>query len=946
MRLVLFFNTSRFCIFETMKKLLLFFIGFFTLQASAQITVSGTAIDTEKKPVAEVTVFVTLVKDSTLVNYATTDTGGKFSLSLKPVNDSVTITLSLMGYKDKVYTYPKLTQNTDLGRINLEEDSNLLSEIVIVTDAPVRVKNDTLEFNASSFKVRPDANVEALLKQLPGVEIDADKNITVNGKKVSQILVNGKPFFNKDGSVALQNLPAELIKKVQVTDLKTKTEEFSGRKAQSDDASINLTIDEDKNKGLLGKIMAGYGTDERYESSGMLNYFKGDRRITILASSNNINSASFSMDEVFDNMGRGRSQFLSFGGRGGGAGLGSFLFGSNQGITRSNLLGFTYADQFFKDLETNASYYLNDSHKENQNRSRIENLLPDGTFITESDRKQKTDNLSHNANFTLEYKINPTTKVFIQPSITTNKNRSVTEEQSVSKDMDGNLFNESNGRSVTDMDSFSFSNSIEFNKKLDKNGKNLSIEFDNDNSKTTGLGRTESATYFYQGQQEDDIRNQQEISRNTSDTYTTTINYSQPIVKDTYVDLGYTFEYNNQTDRLHTYNFDETANDFSSFNERLSNETHTTITTSTPFAGFNIQSEKVYWNLRSGVNIAKLNANAGYMGQEYSVDRKFLTPFIRANFRYKFTASDFLFARYNYNVTNPSAMQILDYERLNDPLNTYIGNADIDQAKNHSLTLGYRSNNFQLRKGWSIFLSADYYESQIAVSTVFDENRKRTTTYQNVEGAYNISANGDWYKSKKWEAHTVRFGLSTRISYALEKGFTNGVLYDAQTIGITPRAYLNWDYGDFLTVSPSYSLSYNHSEFNNYQLTDTDYVVHNAMLQTTTYWPENWTWGNDFTYTYNSRLTGGFRKDFFLWNTSLAYTFLNKALTAKVKVYDILNQNLGISRTVSATAIVDQENTVLKRYVMFSLTYKFDRFGTGKQNSRNERREGFRVIRR
>lgn len=229
MRLVLFFNTSRFCIFEIMKKLLLFFIGLFTLQASAQITVSGITTDTEKKPVAEVTVFVTQVKDSALVNYTTTDAGGKFTLSLKPVNDSVSITLSLMGYKDKVYTYPKLTQNTDLGKINLEEDSNLLSEIVIVTDAPVRVKNDTLEFNASSFKVRPDANVEALLKQLPGVEIDADKNITVNGKKVSQILVNGKPFFNTDGSVALQNLPAELIKKVQVTDLKTKTEEFSGR---------------------------------------------------------------------------------------------------------------------------------------------------------------------------------------------------------------------------------------------------------------------------------------------------------------------------------------------------------------------------------------------------------------------------------------------------------------------------------------------------------------------------------------------------------------------------------------------------------------------------------------------------------------------------------------------------------------------------------------------
>src|SRR5690606_11931928 len=152
----------------------------------------------------------------------------------------------------------------------------------------------TLEFNASSFKVRPDANVETLLKQLPGVEIDEDGKITVNGKEVNQILVNGKPFFDKDGKIALQNLPANIINKVQVTDTKTKKEEISGDKASGNNSSINLTIDEDKNKGVMLKAMAGYGTDERYESSLMLNYFKGDARLSILGSSNNINSVGFS----------------------------------------------------------------------------------------------------------------------------------------------------------------------------------------------------------------------------------------------------------------------------------------------------------------------------------------------------------------------------------------------------------------------------------------------------------------------------------------------------------------------------------------------------------------------------------------------------------------------------------------------------------------------------
>src|SRR5690606_28368241 len=128
--------------------------------------------------------------------------------------------------------------------------SSDLEGVLIVGSPPIRVKTDTLEFNAGSFKVRPDANVEALLKELPGVEIDDEGKISVNGKEVNQILVNGKPFFDTDGSIALENLPAEIINKVQVTDTKTKREELSGARASSNNATINLTIDEDKNRGI------------------------------------------------------------------------------------------------------------------------------------------------------------------------------------------------------------------------------------------------------------------------------------------------------------------------------------------------------------------------------------------------------------------------------------------------------------------------------------------------------------------------------------------------------------------------------------------------------------------------------------------------------------------------------------------------------------------------
>src|SRR5699024_9682028 len=137
---------------------------------------------------------------------------------------------------------------------------------------------------------------------------DEEGKITVNGKEVNQILVNGKPFFDKDGKIALQNLPADIINKVQVTDTKTKKEELAKEKASSNEATINFTIDEEKNKGIMLKLLAGYGTEDRYESSMLFNYFKGESRLSVLGSSNNINSVGFSMNEIFDNMGGGRSR--------------------------------------------------------------------------------------------------------------------------------------------------------------------------------------------------------------------------------------------------------------------------------------------------------------------------------------------------------------------------------------------------------------------------------------------------------------------------------------------------------------------------------------------------------------------------------------------------------------------------------------------------------------
>jgi hypothetical protein len=285
----------------------------------------------------------------------------------------------------------------------------------------------------------------------------------------------------------------------------------------------------------------------------------------------------------------------------------------------------------------------------------------------------------------------------------------------------------------------------------------------------------------------------------------------------------------------------------------------------------------------------------------------------------------------------PSAREILPVEDLANPLNTYIGNPNLDLTKSHGIYLSYRDFDYATRSGYGTYTGGNFYDNQVVSSVSYDANRKRTTTYENVSGTYNSWIGAYWNKSIKREGHKYRFELRANNNFGLSKGFTDGQLYSAKSYSFSPRASFTYEYGELLTINPSYNYSYNRTSYTNYVVDAASNFTHKFNLQVTSYWPKNWTFGNDFGYNYNSNIADGFKKDFYLWNTSLSYSFFEKKLMAKVKVYDLLNQNQSATRTISATSIRDEENIVLKRYVMFSLTYKLEKFAGKEKKSTGNR---------
>ena len=904
-----------------MTKLYSYFLFFFVCwAASAQnsIIVKGTVVDINTQlPLEMATVYFTTVKDSTIIEYATTDKNGFFSINMKKIDKPVFLKVNYMGYQPFFEEEKGITENKDFGKLYLLESVNALDNVVIKTEAaPITIKKDTLEFNAASYKVRPDSNVETLLKQLPGFDVDNNGKITVNGREVNQFLVNGKTFFDKDGAIALKNLPAEIIKKVQVSDYKTKKEELSKQESTSDYSSVNITIDEKKNKGFFGKVLGGYGSDDRYESSLIMNFFKNKQKISVLASSNNINSTGFSMDDVFDNMGGGRNS------RGGGA----QNSGSGKGITQSHLAGINYSDDWTEDLEFMSSYNFSNSINKNNSKSEQTSFLPTGNIRTLADATTRNENTGNNANFQLEYKINPTTRLVIAPKLNQSRSNNRASSSSFSEDENGNELNESTSDSYTEGSNTNFTNSINFNKAFDKKARNLSFVFNNSNSKNDSDGFNVSETIFYQDNKPNDERNQNSKNNTSNDAYSFDVEYTEPVTDSLRIRFGSDFDWASTVNDLKTFDFEAGTQSYTSLNESLTNYTSSRESSISPKMGLTWQKSKFTLNMNSRTSIVGYDNHSLYLNQQTDLNRKYVLPFGNVQLRYKFSRSKNLTFKYDYSNALPSATQLMPVVNLTNPLNTITGNPDLNPIEKNSATIDFKNFDFRTRAGYSVYARADYYNNDVVSTSIYDDSGKRTTTYVNISGTYMTSVGANWNQSIKRDAHVLRYGLGLAGSYSFDKGFTNAVLYNAKSAIVTPKAYLTYEYGDVLTISPSYSLSYNETKYENYSRDASSNVIHRVNLQTTTYWPSNLIFGNDFGYTYNSSISSDFKKDFYLWNTSLSYGFFDKKLYAKIKVYDVLNQNQSATRTISSTSIRDEENTVLKRYVMFSLAYKIGNF--------------------
>ncbi|MGL5317477.1 MAG: carboxypeptidase-like regulatory domain-containing protein, partial [Bacteroidales bacterium] len=335
--------------------LLLLFFAISTF-ASGQIHITGTVMETRSNlPLTSATVSITKDGSTDKPFYATTDPDGKFSIQKVP-QGSYLLKITFIGFKSYQKKFKSLPENGKLGSFYLQEESIELNEVVAQGRATrATQKEDTLTYNASAFKTMAGSSTEQLLAKMPGIVVDGS-GVQAQGEQIKKILVDGKPFFEGDPTLALRNLPADLVESIEVFDKMSEQAEFAGFDDGNSQKTINIRTRAQNKAKQFGRASAGYGTEDRYQLNGSYNYFKGDRRITLLGMSNNINQQNFSQEDIAGAMG---------GGRRGGGGSG-FMIGQLPGITNTTALGMNYSDQWGEKIKVTGSYFFNRSKNDEE----------------------------------------------------------------------------------------------------------------------------------------------------------------------------------------------------------------------------------------------------------------------------------------------------------------------------------------------------------------------------------------------------------------------------------------------------------------------------------------------------------------------------------------------------------------------------------------------------
>ena len=935
-------------------------------QSRTRGTVSGTVIDKEdNSAVMSATVQLLSLPDSTMVTGNVTNTNGYFSLSARP--GKYVLKISFVGYlsylKEIQLTSAKPSLN--VGKVLLGSDAVMLKEAVITAEAPqVTVSGDTLGYSASAYRTSEGAMLEELVKKLPGAEVDDDGNVKINGKEVKKLMVDGKEFFGGDVKTGLQNLPVNMIEKINAYDRQSDNARITGIDDGEEETVLDLTVKKGMNQGWIGNFDLGGGTEDRYSLSGNINRFASgggkSSQFSLIGRVNNVNDRRF----------------------GGGGGP---MWRRNNGLTTSKEVGGNYAMETEK-FEFGASVRYN--YRDNDVRSigQVENFLPTGNSSFANSRsasRTKNDNL--NAHLRMEWRPDSLTTFFMRGGLSWGKTESASEsltatfnsdpyavvidpnkfldfDSEANEELDKIRVNASDNGSMSESKSLSANGNMQLTRKLNDKGRNVTLRLIGSYSDGENDRFSNTQTRYYIGGDGIPTFNEDTIRRyitTPTNNYNlgTEVSYSEPLADRVYLQFSYRFQYGYSESDNSTYNmpFGWVLSDGlpGQFSQHQSEWLDPEQSKYAEYKRFNHDARVTFrvnrqtWRLSAGVALRPQNTKLSYKKGDFQTDttRNVFNFSPEVDFRYQPQRQTQLRFSYRGRTSDPSMENLLPITDNSNPLNIRTGNPGLKPSFTHNMNMHF--NTFNMDKQRGIFSALNGSFTQNAISNIRKYNDATggwTTMPENINGNWNVFGMfgmNTALKNKKFTIDTF-----TNASYNNNVGYvTTGEMKDAQkntTTNLSLGERVGGRYrNDWLEIGLNGSLNYTFEKDKLNPENNQEPYTFSYGGNVQIYAP----WGTTISTNMTNQARRGYsdtsmNRNELIWNAQVAQSFLKGALTLSFEWNDILREQSNITRSLTSSGRSVYTYNGVNSYGMVRLIYRLNIFGSKEAREAMQNRRG------
>ena len=926
-------------------------------------SISGRIIDSKTgEALTGVNIVAASVADSTLQFGEASNNEGRFNFVVRRAG-AYKVKLSFIGYVSIVKNVQVASSPVELGLIEMEFDTMLLDEVrVEAVQERVQVRGDTTVFNAAAFKVNPDATAEDMMAKLPGVVV-SDGSVTAQGETVKRVLIDGKEFFGSDPAAALKNLPAEIISKIEVYDRQSDQAQFTGFEDENTEKTINIVTLTGKSNGQFGKVYGGYGSEDRYIGGGNLNIFDGDRRISIIGMSNNVNQQNFAIDDLLGVTGQvtghggsgggppgaprgggGGGRDGGGGGRGGdsggfsrGGGAGDFLVGNQGGLNTTHALGVNYGDKWGDKLTVSGSYFFNAS--DNTSASLLDReyyLTGDASQFYNQSSTGSSDNTNHRFSGRATYTIDAKNSLIFTPRLSTQSNTASSYLFGANVLDTAEMLSQTTNNYVSDNTGYNASASLLYRRGFEKRGRTITVNLSASSNTSKGKNSQLSNNLFFADGSNDQLIDQKTNSDILGTSYSARLTYTEPVGETGQIQVNYSPSVSNSDSERLANALDVQTGLYSILDPALSSQFDNK--TFTQRGGVSYTKRLEGFRLTLGGDFQHVNLTGDQtFPLTFDVNRSFNN--VMPSFEIQLGASRQQSLRLGYrsSTNTPSISQLQDVIDNRNPLQLSSGNPDLDQSFTHVMSLRFNKTNLQTGGIFFGFASYSMSDNQIGQESLVAERDmvlaggvpllqgSQFSRPINVEGyksfrsfltfgrpAPFIKSNMNVNAGLNWsETPGV---INNEDNLSVQKGLNGGLVFSSN---ISPRL-------DF-TLSQRYS--YNISENSIYPDLNSNYSQYDVSGKVTAMPTQSLVLETSIGYRTLGGLGTGYDSNSVLLNAALGYKFLQgNGGEVRLILADIFNQNTNIGRSITEFYVEDSSSNVLGRYVLLNFTYTLRNF--------------------